>query len=214
MAANNDQDGPGSIGRTRAEEIRKYILAQLSADEFRDVTRQTAERFRVTRQAVHKQLTRLLAKSLIEGRGRTKSREYRLAVTESHTKLKVAGLQEDKVWHEFAEASLRDLPTNVLDICYYGFTEIVNNVVDHSGSENVILAIVRTATSVEMRVLDKGIGVFRKIQQALELPSQQEALFELTKGKLTTDPSRHTGEGIFYTSRAFDKFACCPAGYA
>jgi virulence-associated protein VapD len=29
---------------------------------------------------------------------------------------------------------------------------------------------------------------------------------ELTKGKLTTDPKRHTGEGIFFTSRMFDKY--------
>jgi len=28
----------------------------------------------------------------------------------------------------------------------------------------------------------------------------------LSKGKLTTDPKRHTGEGIFFTSRAFDYF--------
>ena len=29
---------------------------------------------------------------------------------------------------------------------------------------------------------------------------------ELSKGKLTTDPEHHTGEGIFFTSRMFDEF--------
>jgi len=29
---------------------------------------------------------------------------------------------------------------------------------------------------------------------------------ELSKGKLTTDPDNHTGEGIFFTSRMFDEF--------
>ena len=29
---------------------------------------------------------------------------------------------------------------------------------------------------------------------------------ELSKGKLTTDPSRHTGEGIFFTSKAVSRF--------
>ena len=28
----------------------------------------------------------------------------------------------------------------------------------------------------------------------------------MAKGKLTTDPKRHTGEGIFFTSRMFDEF--------
>jgi hypothetical protein len=31
-------------------------------------------------------------------------------------------------------------------------------------------------------------------------------LLELSKGKLTTDPRRHTGEGVFFTSRMFDRF--------
>ena len=32
-------------------------------------------------------------------------------------------------------------------------------------------------------------------------------MFELTKGKFTTDPDRHTGEDIFFTSRMFDSFS-------
>jgi hypothetical protein len=32
------------------------------------------------------------------------------------------------------------------------------------------------------------------------------AVLELSKGKLTTDPKHHTGEGIFFTSRMFDHF--------
>jgi hypothetical protein len=94
----------------------------------------------------------------------------------------------------------------VLGICLYGFTEMVNNVVDHSGSQMVRIHIRRTAKTVDMTLTDLGIGIFAKIQSAMGLPSLQEALFELTKGKFTTDPDRHTGEGIFYTSRAFDSF--------
>ena len=36
--------------------------------------------------------------------------------------------------------------------------------------------------------------------------SEREAILELTKGKLTTDPERHPGEGIFFSSRMFDDF--------
>ena len=35
---------------------------------------------------------------------------------------------------------------------------------------------------------------------------------ELAKGKLTTDPQRHTGEGIFFTSRMFDSFDIISGG--
>ena len=36
---------------------------------------------------------------------------------------------------------------------------------------------------------------------------ERHAVLELSKGKLTTDPANHTGEGIFFTSRIFDFFA-------
>ncbi|MFA5385213.1 MAG: STAS-like domain-containing protein [Eubacteriales bacterium] len=32
------------------------------------------------------------------------------------------------------------------------------------------------------------------------------AILELSKGKFTSDPAKHTGEGIFFTSRMFDRF--------
>ena len=56
-------------------------------------------------------------------------------------------------------------------------------------------------------ISDDGIGIFEKISTALNLPDRRQAIFELAKGKLTTDPSRHTGEGVFFTSRMFDLYA-------
>lgn len=44
------------------------------------------------------------------------------------------------------------------------------------------------------------------------MEDENQALFELSKGKLTTDPENHTGEGIFFTFRAFDKFAILSKG--
>ena len=55
-------------------------------------------------------------------------------------------------------------------------------------------------------VIDDGEGIFRKIRRLCNLDDERQALFELSKGKLTTAPDNHTGEGIFFTSRAFDEF--------
>ena len=41
----------------------------------------------------------------------------------------------------------------------------------------------------------------------MNLLDERHAVLELTKGKLTTDPTNHTGEGIFFTSRMFDEFS-------
>jgi len=35
---------------------------------------------------------------------------------------------------------------------------------------------------------------------------------ELSKGKLTTDPDNHSGEGIFFTSRCFEQFSIISGG--
>lgn len=51
-----------------------------------------------------------------------------------------------------------------------------------------------------------GEGIFLKIQHALNLYDPREAILELAKGKFTTDPARHSGEGIFFSSKVFDAF--------
>lgn len=63
-----------------------------------------------------------------------------------------------------------------------------------------------------MVIADDGVGIFKKIQTELNLLDERHAVLELSKGKLTTDPARHTGEGIFFTSRMFDSFDILSGG--
>jgi hypothetical protein len=48
----------------------------------------------------------------------------------------------------------------------------------------------------------------------LKLEDERESALHLSKGKFTTDPDNHTGEGIFFTSRAFDEFLMTSKGMA
>jgi len=117
-----------------------------------------------------------------------------------------SGLDEHQVWTEFAAPLLQGLKPNVLAICEYGFTEMLNNVIDHSGSPDVLLRVETPEDRVEISLHDSGVGVFRKLQVGLGLESEHAAALELAKGRVTTDPARHTGEGIFFTARMFDRF--------
>jgi anti-sigma regulatory factor (Ser/Thr protein kinase) len=101
---------------------------------------------------------------------------------------------------------LDNLPDNVLSICQYGFTEMFNNAIDHSGGSSVWVSVERTSYNIKLIVSDNGIGIFRKITHDFKLDDELQAILELHKGKLTSDPSRHTGEGIFFSSRMFDCF--------
>ena len=52
-------------------------------------------------------------------------------------------------------------------------------------------------------VNDSGIGIFRNIMQKRNLKSELEAIQDLMKGKTTTMPESHSGEGIFFTSKSW-----------
>lgn len=122
------------------------------------------------------------------------------------------GLAEDTVWFEQLLPLLRDLPRNILDIAHHGVTEMVNNAVDHSDAAQVMVRMDLRDGGLWFAVADDGVGIFRKITRALDLPDDRLALLELSKGKLTTDPRRHSGEGIFFTSRMFDSFRIASEG--
>ena len=70
-----------------------------------------------------------------------------------------------------------------------------NNAVDHSGGETIIVNLRQTALETTIAIHDDGIGIFKKIKDALGLKDERQAVLQLAKGKLTTDPSRHSGEG-------------------
>jgi len=195
--------------RTRARKtqiIRDYILAE-APDHPDEVATMAARRFRITRQAVNRHVKALIDAGLLRVEGRTQGITYVALARKREETFKVAGLQEHEVWDSLALPMLSDLNENVHGICHYGFTEMLNNVIDHSESDRVLIKVVRTPREVEITLHDFGVGIFDKIQRACGLENKRHAIFELTKGKLTTDPERHTGEGIFFTSRMFDSFA-------
>jgi hypothetical protein len=194
--------------RVRGEEIRRFILTHVEKHPG-DITKLVAERFQVTRQAASKHLRRLVNEKSLAQAGATRKRTYRLTplVEWRKTYNITPELEEYILWEQDISPVLRPLPENVLDIWHYGFTEMLNNAKDHSGGSMIAVKIVKTAVSAEMMIFDNGVGIFKKIQQAFNLPDQRYAIFELTKGKLTTDPARHTGEGIFFSSRMFDRFS-------
>ena len=118
---------------------------------------------------------------------------------------KLTNLEEDLIWTTDFRPYF-NLSSNVLNIVMHGFTEMVNNAIDHSAGTSVFISASLLENSFTLSVSDNGIGIFEKISKALSLADKRQALFELSKGKFTTDPKRHSGEGVFFTSRMFDFF--------
>ncbi len=180
---------------------------ELASEDGRQLGTRLAREFGISRAAASSRLRALVREGLLEAEGATRSRTYHLAVIDQTAACyPTEGLSEDRVWRELCLPVVADLPGNVLDIWNYGVTEMVNNAIDHSGSPVVEVSMNRTALHTECTVRDWGEGIFHKIQRALELYDPREAILELAKGKFTTDPERHTGEGIFFSSKLFDRF--------
>lgn len=193
--------------RARGEQIRRYVLEHVQAHP-QEVGQLAAERFSISRQAINKHLQRLAKEGALSEKGKTRNRSYALAPLSEWRKQFALGpdLEEHILWQDDIGPVLGKLPENVLDIWQYAFTEILNNARDHSNGGSVRVSVRKTAVTTEMAIIDDGEGIFRKIKRSLNLLDERHAVFELAKGKLTTDSKRHTGEGIFFTSRMVDVF--------
>lgn len=192
--------------KRRTQEIRRVILEQID-DVGKVKTNEIAKTFGVTRQAIFKNVKELVASRVLL-KTDLPAHPYRIKpLQDAFVKVPVSPeVEENKIWNESIAPLLKDLKSNVREICHYGFTEMFNNVIDHSASQSADIWVTVDALVVRISIQDHGIGIWRKLQDAFQLDDPRHALLELTKGKLTTDPQRHTGEGIFFTSRMFDKF--------
>ncbi|OGZ07169.1 MAG: hypothetical protein A3D65_05185 [Candidatus Lloydbacteria bacterium RIFCSPHIGHO2_02_FULL_50_13] len=117
-------------------------------------------------------------------------------------------LEEHKVFLEIEDklSQFRSLPENVRSIFTFAFSEILNNAIEHSGSKIISVEVAMRGHSLSFVINDAGIGVFRNIMKKRKLRLVIEAIQDLLKGKMTTMPKTHSGEGIFFTSRAGDMF--------
>jgi len=152
----------------------------------------------VSRQVANGYLQALAREGLVDAEGTTRARVYALrTLSEVERRYPRKGLQEDLVWRELIAPVVARLHENVRNIWHYASTEMINNAMDHSGAREVQVGVRQDALSTEALVADEGEGIFVKIQRALGLQDPREAILELAKGKLTTAPENHTGEGIF-----------------
>lgn len=195
------------LARTkRARLIRQFLMNAIKAGDVNFI-QDAMETFEVSRQAVFNHLKGLVDAGRLKAMGNTRARVYVLGPVRSHRAFfNLKDLDESAVYYRDFGFIFNDLPRDLESICHYGFTEMLNNAIDHSGGTFVLVHTDRDSEAVTIRIHDDGEGIFSHIARILNLSDPRESLFELSKGKLTTDPDHHTGQGIFFTSRAFDSF--------
>lgn len=176
----------------------------------------------ISRQVVNYHLKKLVREGLVIKSGRTRNAVYKLA--------EVGGLETfDRNWthgfsigtieeHDlFNEMSLtmslvREVTKNVFDIYQYAFTEMVNNAIEHSLGNRAKIETFLGEYNCGFSVRDWGIGAFESIRNGMNLNRIQSAVHEVLKGRKTTSPAGHTGEGLFFTRRCAGRFSISANG--
>ena len=161
----------------------------------------------VSRQAAHRHLAAAVAAGALRPEGQARARRY-VPVVPSFA-FDRAGLEEERVLDQVRSrlaGSFAGLSETEDRLLVYVFSEMVNNAIDHSQGQRVAVRLDIQPASVELEVVDDGIGAFASVQVGRGLGTTIDAAAELTKGKVTTMPSRHSGEGVFFTSKAVDRF--------
>lgn len=179
----------------------------------------------VSRQYVNTVITDLIVEKQVTKLGGTRnafyvSRGYMLkhpevVPTVLKKTYKNQSLEEHKILFEIEEKFPRiaELPENIKSIFTFAFSEMFNNAIEHSESKSISIEVAVRDKDMSFIVSDSGVGVFRNIMKKKGLKSEVEAIQDLLKGKTTTMPKSHSGEGIFFTSKAGDVFILESFGY-
>ncbi|MFK5948371.1 MAG: DUF4325 domain-containing protein [Methylococcales bacterium] len=195
------------LGRTkRARDIRAYLLESIKNSK-PSIVVDVSEKFGVSRQTVSRHLAFLTENEWVSSVGHTRNKVYQLGKKRFNSKIyDLRTIKEDVVYRNDFSFIFENTSNDIDAICHYGFTEMLNNAIDHSEGTQVRVDAETDGQTIQVSIHDNGEGIFKHIARIMGLDDQRESLLELSKGKLTTDPNNHTGEGIFFTSRAFEEF--------
>lgn len=174
---------------------------------------QLADLLGISRQAVNRHVRSLILDGALAKEGVTRGAVYRI---ESSTRpappkslsrdYTLNNLAEDDVFRDIDKllSLVRETSPQSFAITRYAFTEILNNAIDHSLSEKCFVEVKLDEFTLQFRIRDYGIGLFFSLYDKFSLSDEYAAVGELIKGKRTTMKEKHSGEGIFFTSKAAD----------
>jgi len=194
-----------AAGRVRALVERRGVVT--NADVVRALS--------VSPATSHRLLRALVVGGMLEPQGKGRAARYHLP--HLRRRFAIAGLAEDQAWQRVAAdlTRIRPLETQEATSLRYAATEVINNAIEHSSGRTVVIDVAFEAgRTTVVSVRDDGVGVFHRVCEDFGFASPHEAIVHLEKGKLTSDPARHSGEGLFFSSKAVARFRLESQGVA
>ncbi len=185
--------------------IKRYILEKIDRGE-ENICLAVIDNFNLNETTFYKYINEMLEEKIIQkvhrGKYQLVSKKYQY-----HLSRKSGDLDGDTIaYNKCLAKHVKKFGKNIEQIWAYVFSEMTNNVMDHSNAEKLDIVIEQNYLLTKVWMFDDGIGIFKKIKKHFKLENVEEAVNELFKGKITTDAKHHSGEGIFFSSRMMDEF--------
>lgn len=211
-----------SLRDEKRNRIDSYLLKHIDAGDS-DYVKETSENFGISATTVYNHIYRLAKDGIIHKNG---SRGYSLQIlreeqfsadtanvntVEAFVKqLRQAG-NPRKALGTRTQPNITDYSEFAQQIWAYVFREILNNALEHSESSKITCILQQTKINTTIKIIDDGVGIFRKIQQFVSNTRNRKVTLlntieELLPGRFTTDENKHIGKGIFFSSRLLDEF--------
>ncbi len=198
-----------SFTEIKRKEIKKYLLKKIDDDDPEFISK-VSDAFGISTTSVKRYIDDELNDGHITGNSDARC-GYSLVFTGTRLQYAVSELSEydDQVIYKDI-LPLLNVNENSDRIWRYSLSEILNNAIEHSSAANVTVHIDTCYLYTRISLTDDGIGIFKHVAEAMKgygksNASIDDAVTELYKGKFTSDPDHHTGEGIFFTMRLLDK---------
>ncbi len=197
-----------SLSKDKREAAKYYLLEQIMSGNSSYVQK-TSETFEITRAAVYGYLRDMEKKGIVKKNGK----QYVLnEEVHKFNYVRTNEMEESEIYVKDLQRFLLELDDNIQSIWEYAISEMLNNAIDHSMADLILITISKSYLYTTVSIYDNGIGIFKKIKEYYHYDSLDTAIMELFKGKLTTDTENHSGEGIFFTSRVMDVFGAFSDG--
>ena len=121
------------MGKNKVVKEELFLFIFQNIDDYpKQIIRITSDKFKVSRQTVRRYMQELISDGEIRTSGEGRNTTYFRNPKTYDTVFDKDGLDEELVWRNHVKPVLPDLSQNVMDICHYGVTEIVNNAIEHS----------------------------------------------------------------------------------
>lgn len=200
-----------SFQEEKRESIKRYLLEKIRQNDTEYISK-TMENFGISVTTVKRYLHELLENNILCENSEEKTGYKLNTVSNIFTYTAHHRLSEDQIYFDDIYPLLADTSKQAKTIWGYAFTEMMNNAIEHSDCSNIQCVVKKDYLYTEISIIDDGIGIYKKVQEHLKTRlgldvTYQDVLGELYKGKLTTKPENHSGEGIFFTSKVLNEFA-------